>query len=80
MDDTAGLDGIRMDERYCWQGIGSRLLSDLEREAKEKGAFLVMADARDWNAEFFRRSGYAVYCTIEDCPEGYRKYKMLKRL
>ena len=29
---------------------------------------------------FFKKLGYTVYCTLEDCPDGYRKYKMLKRL
>ena len=76
----AFLDMIWVDEPCRRQGIGSGLLADLEREAKEKGAFIVMADARDWNADFFRKCGYTVYCTLEDCPEGYRKYKMQKRL
>ena len=76
----AFLDMIWVDEPRRGQGAGSVLLSELEREAKEMGAFIVMADARDWNADFFKKSGYTVYCAFEDYPSGYGKYKMMKRL
>ena len=69
-----------VDEPYRNQGIGSRLLSDIEQEAKNNGACIVMIDARDWNVEFFKKFGYTVYCTLEDYPNGYSKYKLLKRL
>ncbi|MBQ7499756.1 MAG: GNAT family N-acetyltransferase [Clostridia bacterium] len=76
----AFLDMLWVDEPCRGKGIGSALLSDLERAAKEKGAFIVMADARDRNADFFKKSGYTVYCTFDDYPSGYGKYKMMKRL
>ena len=69
-----------MDEPRRHQGIGSCLLTDIEREAKEKGAHIMMIDARDWNVDFFKKLGYTVYCTIEDYPNGYSKYKLRKRL
>lgn len=69
-----------VDEPYRNQGIGSRLLSDIEQEAKNNGAYIVMIDARDWNVEFFKKFGYTVYCTLEDYPNGYSKYKLQKRL
>ena len=69
-----------VDEPYRNQGIGSRLLSDIEQEAKNNGACIVMINARDWNVEFFKKFGYTVYCTLEDYPNGYSKYKLLKRL
>ena len=62
------------------QGVGSRLLSDLEQEAKKNGACMIILDAREWNVDFFQKRGYTVYCTLEDYPNGYSKYKMLKRL
>ena len=39
-----------------------------------------MIDARDRNVEFFKKLGYTVYCTLEDCPNGYSRYKLQKRL
>ena len=76
----AFLEMLWVDEPHRDQGMGSCLLSDIEREAKKKGAYLVMADARDWNVDFFKNRGYTVYCTLEDYPDGYRKYKLQKRL
>ena len=69
-----------VDEPYRNQGIGSRLLSDIEQEAKNNDACIVMIDARNWNVEFFKKFGYTVYCTLEDYPNGYSKYKLQKRL
>ena len=62
------------------KGIGSRLLSDIEREAKANGACIVMVEARGWNVDFFKKLGYTVYCTFEDYPNGYSKYKLWKRI
>ena len=69
-----------VDEPHRNQGIGSRLLSDIEQETKRNGAHVVMIDARDWNVDFFKKCGYTVYCTLEDYPNGHSKYKLQKRL
>ena len=69
-----------VDESHRNQDIGSCLLSDIEREAKKKGACIVMIDARDWNVDFFKKLGYTVYCKLEDYPNGYSKYKLQKQL
>jgi predicted acetyltransferase len=69
-----------VDEIHRNQGISSCLLSELEREAKENGAYIAMVDARSWNADFFKKLGYTVYCTLKDYPNGYSKYKLRKRL
>ncbi|MBR5426996.1 MAG: GNAT family N-acetyltransferase [Clostridia bacterium] len=76
----AFLEMLWVDEPYRDQGVGSCLLSELEREVKENGACIVMVDARDWNVGFFKKRGYTVYCTLEDYPVGHRKYKLQKRL
>lgn len=55
--------------------MGSCLLSDIEWEAKKKGAGIVMIEARDGNTDFFKKLGYTVYCTLEDCPDGYKSTK-----
>lgn len=69
-----------VDEPHRNQGIGSSLLSDIEREAKKNGACIMLIDARDWNVDFFQKLGYTVYCTLDDYPNGYSKYKLMKRL
>ena len=75
-----GTINLWVDEPYRNQGIGSSLLSDIEREAKKNGACIVMIDARDWNVDFFKKLGYTVYCTLKDYPNGYSKYKLKKQL
>ena len=40
----------------------------------------MLADAREWNLDFFRKQGYTVYCTIKDYPKGYTKYKLKKNI
>ena len=62
------------------QGLGSRLLGETERELKEKGAYIALVSAYDWQANFFRKNGYTVYGTIEDCPKGHCKYLLQKLL
>ncbi len=51
-----------------------------EEEAAYIGSKTVMVDARDWNVDFFSKLGYKTHCTLEDYPNGYSRYKMLKRL
>ena len=77
---NAFIEMLWVEEPCRRQGVGSRLLSDLEQEAKKNGACMIILDARDWNVDFFQKRGYTVYCTLEDHPTGYSKYKMLKRL
>ena len=49
------IDALWVDESYRKQGIGTRLLREFEREAKENGAGIVFIEAYDWNVGFFRR-------------------------
>ena len=77
---NAFIELLWVDEPRRNQGIGSCLLSDIEREAKKNGACIMIVDARDWNVDFFQKLGYTVYCTLEDYPGGHSKYKLQKRL
>ena len=76
----AFIEMLWVDEPYRNRGMGSCLLSDIEREAKKTGASIAMIDARGWNVDFFRKHGYTVYCTLEDYPDGYSRYKLQKQL
>ena len=76
----AFIEMLWVDEALRNQAIGSALLSDIEKEAKEKGAAIIMVDARDWNVEFFIKHGYTLYCKLENYPNGYNKYKLKKDL
>ena len=48
--------------------------------AKENGAYIVFANAGDWNAGFFRKNGFDIKGELEDYPRGHRCFELEKRL
>ena len=78
--EDAFIDMMWIDEPYRNQGIGSELIAMVEREMKENGAKLVLVDPSDWQDAFFRKNGYEVYSTQEDCPKGHLEFVLGKRL
>ena len=74
------IDMIWVDEPYRNQGIGSELLSETEREAKEHGAYFALTEGLpDWQTGFFRKNGYATVGMLEDCPKGHSMQVLEKR-
>ena len=74
------IDMIWVDEPYRNQGIGSELLAETERQAKEHGAYFALAEGLlDWQTGFFRKNGYATVGTLEDCPKGHSMQVLEKR-
>ena len=71
---------IWVDDALRNQGIGSRLLDEIEREAKENGAHTAIAVAFDWSLPFFEKNGYAMAGIREDVPKGHSRYTLQKRL
>ena len=75
------IDALWVEEKYRDQGIGSKLLGKLEREAKENGADVMFIEAFDWNMEFFKKNGYErITGRLEDYPKGHTMYCMQKSL
>ena len=73
------IDILWVDERYRRKGLGSELLAEVERKAKEKGGYLVHLDTFDWQAKgFYEKNGYTVFGTLENCPKGHNRYYMKK--
>lgn len=69
-----------VDEPYRRRGIGTRLLSEVEREAKENGAYLMFIALYEWQTDFFRKRGYSL-CPEEKIPtEKPILYNMTKPL
>ena len=67
--DTLHIDMIWVDERYRNQGIGTGLLGVIEREAKQKGAYLARTGVIASRAAFFIKNGYTLNITHEGTPE-----------
>lgn len=79
-DDTCDINGIWVEERLRRQGIGSYLLGEVEREAKENGAYVILSSCCDWVSDFFFHGGFVPRGKLEDYPKGYTAYELEKRI
>ncbi|MBK9334218.1 MAG: GNAT family N-acetyltransferase [Ignavibacteria bacterium] len=62
-------------------GLGKRLLLETEKNAKAKGAVKSFLDTFDFQAkEFYLKNGYEVFGTLDNFPEGHKRYYMQKLL
>jgi GNAT superfamily N-acetyltransferase len=65
---------------YRAQGVGSRLLSEAEATAREKGRRGVYLDTFTFQApEFYRRLGYREFGRLDDFPLGHARIWFAKR-
>lgn len=75
------IDELWADETCRKQGLGTALVSEVERVLKENGCYLVLLDTFDWQARgFYEKNGYTVVGTVEDCPIGHSRYYMKKNI
>lgn len=79
-EDTAEIDGIWVEERYRRQGLGTYLMGEIEREAKEKGAYVILSYCCDWVSGFFFTNGYTARGELSDYPKGHTAYELEKRI
>lgn len=77
---NAAYPSVWVEEQYRNQGIGTYLLKDVERELKEKGAYIMLVWAYDWTADFFVKQGFTICTACEDNPKGHCYYCMKKLL
>ena len=79
---VADLDILWVAEPYRGQGIGSALIREAERAAKERGCHFMTLGTFDFQARpLYEKHGYTVCGTIGDCPaKGHVHYDMMKRL
>ena len=70
---------VREDHRR--QGVGSRLLTEAEKEAVRRGCHHVHVDTMSWQAPmFYQKHGYEVIGVLPDIPRGNQKYLLMKAL
>ncbi len=82
MDTCLSIHVLWVDEKSRHKGIGSRLLSKLENDAKDIGAQLAHLDTFDFQAlEFYQKNGYEIFGTLDGSPCGdHKRYYMRKSL
>ena len=78
---VADLDILWVDEKYRRKGLGSALIKEAERTAREKGCDLMALGTFDFQARpLYEKHGYKLCGVIEDWPNGHCSYSLSKRL
>ena len=75
------IDVLWIDDAYRKQGLGERLLREIEQIARDKKCSLIHLDTFDFQAkDFYVKYGYEVFGVLEDCPENHCRYYLKKKL
>ena len=62
-------------------GIGTTLLLETEKRAKEAGAIISLLDTFDFQAkDFYLKNGYSIFGQVNNFPTGHTRYYLQKRL
>ena len=73
------IDVLWVKEEHRKDGLGSRLLKEIESVAIEKGCYLIHLDTFDFQAkDFYIKRGYEVFGVLDECPEGHKRYFLKK--
>lgn len=68
-------------EDYRGQGVGRRLMTDVERDALGRGCDLIFLDTMSFQApDFYQSLGYGIDRVITGFPNNFEKFYMSKRL
>lgn len=74
------LNTLWVDERYRHHGIGSMIIHEVERIAREKGCRVVTLGTASYMARpFYEKHGYTVFTTLKKA-NGYISYSLVKYL
>lgn len=73
------VDILWVDENFRNNGIGIKLLQEVEKIAVKKKCNLIHLDTFDFQAkDFYSKLGYEIFGVLEDCPPGHCRYYMKK--
>lgn len=73
------IDALWVKEKYRKEGLGSKLLNEIEETAKEYGCHLIHLDTFDFQAkDFYIKQGYEIHGVLEECPLGHKRYYLKK--
>lgn len=62
------------------QGLGAQLMARAEAEALARGCLGAWVDTQFGARGFYERVGYAAFGELPDCPPGFRRSFLFKRL
>ena len=68
-------------EEFSHKGLGTKLMREIEDEARGRGCLGIFLDTFEFQAlEFYQKLGYKIFGQIEDHPKGFYRYYMKKKL
>ena len=71
---------MAVDEDYQGEGIGGKILNELEREARRKGAGYVVLNARENAVNFYKKHGYRIIEEGQLLFGSIKQFKMRKEI
>ena len=74
------IDALFVEEPLRRQGLGTYLMREAEKLAKENGTPMILTDAGDWNVGFFQKNGYLLRGELKDVPRGHDCYELYKMI
>ena len=74
------VNALFVEEPLRRQGLGTVLLQEAEKLAKENDAPMVLTTAGDWNVGFFQKNGYLLRGELKDVPKGHDCYELYKMI
>ena len=74
------VDALFVEEPLRCQGLGTYLLKEVEKLAKENGASMILTNAGDWNVDFFKKNGFLLRGELKDVPKGHDCYELYKMI
>ena len=74
------VNALFVEEPFRRQGLGTYLLKEAEKLAKENDAAMVLTTAGDWNVGFFQKNGYLIRGELKDVPKGHDCYELYKMI
>lgn len=73
------IDVLWVKEEYRKEGLGSKILNEIEKVAKDKGCYLIHLDTFDFQAkDFYLKHGYDIFGILDECQQRHKRYFMKK--
>ena len=74
------VNALFVEEPLRRHGLGTFLLREAEKLAKENDAPMILTTAGDWNVGFFQKNGYLIRGELKDVPKGHDCYELYKMI